>query len=122
MIIFAFGRKRDEEEDENDPNGANVGYRALEPSNGEVDDPETAEYKRRRAGRVASLVPGIGSIILLFLTQDFTQPMVIFDQWSILFAILAIVNIVLAIATRTKKDDEDDEEGQQPAGYAPTTA
>ena len=48
--------------------------------------------------------------------------MVIFDQWSVLFGILALVNIVLAIATRTKKDDENNEDGQQPAGYAPTTA
>ena len=120
MLIFAFGRKRDEEDD-NDPDGTNAANRTMGASDGGEDDPETAEYKRRRAGRIAGLVPGIGSVILLFLTQNFTQQMVIFDQWSVLFGILALVNIVLAIATRTKKDDENNEDGQQPAGYAPTT-
>jgi len=78
-------------------------------------------FKRKRIARILSLIPGIGSIILFVLTQDLTQPMVIFDWWSIVFAIAAIINIVLAVVTR-KKSDDDDEEEQQQAGYAPMTA
>jgi len=100
MLITGIGRNRKEDD--------------------EANDSEPVQYKRHRALRAASLVPGIGAIILMLLTQDFTQPMVIFDKWSVIFAVLAIVNIVLVAASRTKKADGDD--NQDRAEFAPTMA
>jgi len=49
------------------------------------------------------------------------QPMAIFDQWSIVFGIIGIINIVLAIVTRKKTEDGDDEQQQQTpqSGFVP---
>ncbi len=105
MLIFAFGRNRkDGEEDE---------------QTGEQEPDEI--YKRKRLGRVLSVIPAVGAIVLFVLTQDLTQPMAIFDSWSLVFGIIGIINIVLAIVTRKKtKDDEDDEQQQTPqTGFVP---
>jgi len=112
MVIFAFGRNRKEGDDEEEA--------AAKAANGEeVEEDET--YKRKRLGRVLSVIPAAGAIILFILTQDLTQPMIFFDNWSLVFAIIAIINIVLAIVTRKKTDDDSDEEQQQApqSGFVP---
>ena len=105
MLIFALGRNRkDGEEDE---------------QTGEQEPDEV--YKRKRLGRILSVIPAAGAIVLYIFTQDMSQPMAIFDQWSIVFGIIGIINIVLAIATRkTTKNDGDDEQQQTPqTGFVP---
>ena len=105
MLIFALGRNRKEgEEDE---------------QTGEQEPDEV--YKRKRLGRVLSVIPAAGAIILFILTQDLTQPMAFFDNWSLVFAIIGIINIVLAIVTRKKTKDDDDEQQQQTpqTGFVP---
>ena len=67
---------------------------------------------------LVSLVPAIASVVLFVLTQDLTQPMVIFDVWSLAFAIIAIVNIILTIASHKKKTDDDDEAENEQQGLA----
>ena len=111
MLIGALGRNRKEGDDEEEA--------AAKRANGEEVDYEEV-YKRKRIGRILSIVPAIGAIVLFILTQDLTQPMIIFDIWSLVFAIIAIINIVLAIVTRKKTDDDEDEEQQ--TGYAPAGA
>lgn len=101
--MLAIGRNRKEDEGFGlEPGEANNGKRML---------------------RIAGIVPAAGAIIALILTQDFSGLMAAFDQWSILFAILAVANIALAIATR-KKADGNGQDGQWPsaptASYIPT--
>ena len=112
MLILAFGRNRKEGDDEETA--------AAKTANGEEVESDEV-YKRKRLGRVLSVIPAAASIVLFILTQDMTQPMAIFDQWSIVFGIIGIINIVLAIATRkTTKNDGDDEQQQAPqSGFVP---
>ncbi len=122
MLVRGIGRKRHSEDDE-DAEAEGAPVRTMNAEGDEEEDPESTIYKRRRALRVASVVPAIGAIILFILTQDLTQPMVWFDMWSLVFAIIAIVNIVLLIASRRRKaDDDSQDDEQQPAGYAPSAA
>lgn len=93
MALLALGRNRKEEEQQG------------------AETVRATERKRKRVLRLASLIPGIGSIVALFLTQDFTQVMAIFDQLSILFGILAAANVALAVVARKKKDDEKQQPG-----------
>ncbi|MDO4400845.1 MAG: hypothetical protein Q4D27_07855 [Coriobacteriia bacterium] len=65
------------------------------------DEDELA--KRRRMLRLASLVPAVGAVVALILTQDFSAQMTIFDQWSLLFGGLAAVQVVDAVLSRDKK-------------------
>ncbi len=48
------------------------------------------------------------SIILLFITQDFTQPMIVFDIWSIVFAVVTLIQVFVMFFFR-KKDEEESE-------------
>ena len=112
MLIGVFGRKRKDDEDEE------VQYQAQYQD----EDEEGRTIKRRRALRIASLIPAIGAIILFILTQDMSQPMVIFDWWSIVFAIIAGVNIILLIASHKKKEDDDEDDSYQQTVNVPTMA
>ena len=75
--------------------------------------------------RLLTLVPAIVAIVLLFLTQDFTQPMVLFDRWTLLFVILAVVQVVLTYLARKKKDDDNsnsnEEDAELPTEHAAAT-
>ncbi|MGI6221720.1 MAG: MBG domain-containing protein [Coriobacteriales bacterium] len=101
LITIAGGRKDDEDEDEENK----------QPEQDE-DEPKT---KRHIGVRIAGIIPAVVAVVLFILTQDLTQPMVIFDKWTIVFAVIAIVEIILAIASRKKKDENDDDDAQQTA-------
>ena len=75
------------------------------------------EVKRHRAVRVASVATAAAAIALLILTQDFTQPMAMFDNWTVAFAIVAVAQAVLAIASRKdeREEGEEDEVAQEAA-------
>ena len=107
MLIGALGRKRKEGDEEERQGVAGYGTED-ERENGTV-------FKRRRALRVASLIPAVIAIVLLIFTQDFTQAMVLFDQWTIAFAIIAIVQIALAILSHRKKEDDGEDQHQSTA-------
>ena len=123
-------RRKDEEEEEEEGAQAEAMERSAAPvvppapegeeanAEGEEEEDE-AQIKRRDALRVASLVPAIAAIVALILTQDFSQPMAIFDQWSLMFAIIAIVQIADAILSHKKKEEPEEEEGE---GDDPTEA
>ena len=99
MLIRMIGRNRKENDDDE------TCY--AEEENNEI------EIKRRRALRLTSLVPAIGSTVLLLLTQDFTQPMAIFDAWSLVFAIIALINIVLIIVSCKREEDDNSDDRQK---------
>ena len=111
MLVFALGRNRKDGDDEETA--------AAKTANGEeVEEDEV--YKRKRIARILSIIPAVGAIVLFILTQDLTQPMTFFDNWSLVFAIIAIVNIILTIGTKKTTDDGDDEEQQSPqSGFVP---
>ena len=116
--IGLFGRKRKDDDDDDDddpdnPDGSEAAAYATADEAAEEEDEEEDEgrvVKRRRALRILALIIGVAVIILLFLTQDFTQPMVLFDWWSIVFAIALVVQVIVAILARKKREDEDDDE------------
>jgi len=63
--------------------------------------------------------------VLLFLTQDFTQPMVLFDLWTLVFVIVALVQVALTYLARKKIDDDNsnnkEEDAELPAEPAAAT-
>ena len=118
MLVLGIGRKREDDED-----GTTSQTRSAAAATAGQADEDDATTKRHRVLRALSLIPTIGSIVLFVLTQDMTQVPVIFDQWSIVFGIIAVVNIALTIASRKKNPDDGDTQGAQPTqGSAPVTA
>ncbi len=73
-----------------------------------TDDDYTEEEsetrcKKRVVTKAILFVLAVFSVILLFITQDFTLPMTIFDIYSIVFAIIVIVQFILMIMMRKKE-------------------
>ena len=88
LIILYF--KKDEDEDDDD----------------RAED--THRTGRRGMTRVFSVITGIASIIIFILTENLTQPMIWYDKWTILMAVLMIVNIILAVIASQKNRDEEE--------------
>ena len=86
-----------------------------------ADEDEQVRINRHRVRRALSLVPGIGSVLLLVLTQDFSLPVALLDRWSLVFFLIALVQAVIVVASR-KKEEEPEDEDVQVEGMAVATA
>ena len=123
MLVGMFGRKRDDDEERNEREGAAMQAEAQDArSAGESDEPERTD-KRRRLLRGLGVIPAVVAVVACLLTQDMTQTMALFDSWSILFGVLALVEIGLFIASIRRKTGDDGNEPQpQQEGYSPSVA
>jgi cytochrome bd-type quinol oxidase subunit 2 len=52
----------------------------------------------------------IGAIIAFVLTEDVTLPMVLTDKWTIMMAVIALVEVVALIFSMRNTDEAEDEE------------
>ena len=82
---------------------------------------QEAEQRRRRHGalRVFSLVPAIGAVIAFILTENMRLPMVLTDKWTLLMALIALVQLAVMLLARKKWEDKDEDNGR---GTAPASA
>ncbi len=99
-IIYLIVRPRKNRDDDN------------EYANKNTEEEET-KHKKRLITSLVLLVLAVFSVILLFITQDFTQPMIVFDMWSIVFALVALVQVLIMFFIRKKNEDEDEQPNQR---------
>ncbi len=85
LVTYLSGRREDEEYIEN----------------GE-------QIKRRGIVRALSIIPMIGAIILFVLTQDMTLPMVIVDEWTIIFAAITLIQAGVMFLSRKKVEEAEE--------------
>ncbi|MBR0404705.1 MAG: InlB B-repeat-containing protein [Eggerthellaceae bacterium] len=124
LAVGLFGRKRRDGDDGNGPDGEDAALRVAEhetAADNERNDDARA-FDRHRGLRILALAIGVVAIVLLFVTQDFTQTMALFDRWSVLFAIICIAQIVVAFLARKKRKDDDGEGDEEGAGSAQVQA
>ena len=57
-----------------------------------------------------SLIPAIGAVIAFILTEDMRLDMVIIDRWTLLMAVIALVQIILAVFSKKSSKEEENEE------------
>ncbi len=110
-FIFIIKRKKKDEEDEEDEENAD---RIAEMKNNEEDkEDENKEGKfKRRFAKLLSIVLSVIITIFLFITQDFTAPMVIFDRFSLWFALITAIQILQIYVLGRKKENDDEEDDQ----------
>ena len=63
--------------------------------------------KRKKILKLLSLIPAIAAVIAFILTEDMTLPMQMTDKWTILMLVIFIVQVVMRVLTKNKKDEED---------------
>ncbi|MEA4911238.1 MAG: MBG domain-containing protein, partial [Oscillospiraceae bacterium] len=97
LLVGYFGRKDKDEEDEKKTQAK------------AKKDEEDDDTKRKGFWRLGSLIPTLGAIITFILTENMKNPMVFTDKWTLLMAVIAIVQIVVAFLSRkSNKDDDED--------------
>ncbi len=74
-----------------------------------IREEEDGLQRKRMMFMLMSLAFAVINVILLFLTQDFTLPMIFFDQYSIIFGLVGLGSIIATIFMKRKKDEESDE-------------
>lgn len=86
VLLTGYFGKKDDEEEEN----------------------EDAETKRKGIVRLASLIPAAGAIIAFILTEDMTNMMAITDRWTILMAVILLIQAVTAILAKKEKEESEE--------------
>lgn len=111
LIIGIFTRgKRQEEDDEYEDSGMHSSYES-----------EYAEEHNRRGSRgilwrLLATATAIISLVVFLLTENLSLPMVWVDSWTLLMALLAIVEtifVIVLIKTRKPKDDDEEYEDDE---------
>ncbi len=106
VFYVAFIKKRKNKKDKDEEDEA-IWNEYIE----KYEEVEDEKFAKLRKGKTISLaIEAVMAIILLFTTQDFTQPMIIFDIYSIAFALSVILSIVIVKLVNKRKDENEDEE------------
>ena len=59
------------------------------------------------------IVPAIVALVAFFVTEDMTLPMVMIDKWTLIMAVIALVQAALFLLGRNSAQDEDDQPREQ---------
>ncbi len=87
LATYFFGRKEEENE----------------------DNSEEAQKRRnsKLIVRLASLLPTIAAIVTFILTEDMSNPMVMFDGYTWVMAVIAVVQVgVMFLSKKTEEEEE----------------
>ena len=94
-IIILLGKLKKQEEAENEE--------------------EANELKRRKWTKVIGVIVAIVSVVVFFITEDMSMPMVMTDKWTLLMVVMAVINLVVLAIGRKWKQDDDQDQGLQRA-------
>ena len=89
LLVGYFGRKEDEEEN---------------------DDENEDKTNRKGFTRVMSLIPAVGAAIIFILTENMNNPMILTDRWTILMAVILLIQAIVAIFAKKSEDEDEDDE------------
>ena len=98
-----------------------IGYigkkkKALEDEDGNMvldeNGKEVMEYEKNKKGlwRLISIIPALIAIIVFIFTEDMTLPMIFVDKWTILHVVIALVQVIVMVLCKKKKDENDEDE------------
>ncbi|HHT24369.1 MAG TPA: hypothetical protein GXZ76_02465, partial [Clostridiaceae bacterium] len=101
-ITYFTNKKREDEEDEETE--AEVAYTDAD------EDEDRDKLKRKGILRLLSIIPFVVAVIVFILTEDMRNPMVLVDRWTIWMAVIALVQLVLALFCKKSYEEEEEEQ------------
>ena len=87
-----------------------VGYFGKKEDDEENDDENEDKTNRKGFTRVMSLIPAVGAAIIFILTENMNNPMILTDRWTILMAVILLIQAIVAIFAKKSEDEDEDEE------------
>ncbi len=74
----------------------------------EDEEYEDEDVKRKGAMRLFSIAPAVAAVVVFILTEDMSLPMTMVDQWTILMAIIALVQCGVTYMSRKEREEESE--------------
>ena len=73
---------------------------------------ERIDYTRNKKGfwRVASLITAVAAVIAFVLTENMKLPMIMVDRWTLLMAVIAVLQLIVAVMSKKQKESQDEED------------
>ena len=96
LMVTYFTNKRDKEEEDKE----------------EDSERDREKVKRKGIFRLAAVVVAIISVVVFILTEDMRLPMVLIDRWTLLMAIIALIQVVVALISKKKYEEAEEVEEQ----------
>ena len=75
----------------------------------EYEEDEEEDVKRHGLPRLLALLAAIISVIVFFITEDITQPMIWVDEYTIWMLLLFIATALLTMMSKKDQEDQDDD-------------
>ena len=103
-IVALFRKKEDENEDEQND----------KPKDEDEDD---NRGKKMLAAKIVGALTGVAAPITFLLTEDMSQQMAMVDKWTILMAVMLVVQIVAAVFNKkaSELEEYEDEDAEEAA-------
>ncbi|MCI8586511.1 MAG: hypothetical protein HFI92_11600 [Lachnospiraceae bacterium] len=86
-----------------------IGYFINTSRSSEEDEDEKKKLKKRGVVRLLSLPVAIVSVIAFCLTEDISLPTGFVDRWTLLMAIIAVVQTIVVAFSRKKEMEAEKE-------------
>ncbi|MBE6027835.1 MAG: hypothetical protein E7227_04405 [Clostridiales bacterium] len=93
LLAGWFGKKEEDDEEENED--------------------ENEETRRKGFVRLSSILPAAGAIVAFILTENMNNPMAFTDRWTILMAVILLIQGVVALLAKKESKEEEDEEATE---------
>ena len=89
LLAGWFGKREEDDEEENED--------------------ENEETRRKGLVRLSSILPAAGAIVAFILTENMNNPMAFTDRWTILMAVILLIQGVVALLAKKESKEEDEE-------------
>lgn len=79
----------------------------------EKDENGRRAFKRKGILRLISIIPAVIAVIAFVLTENMADPMVFTDKWTVLMAVIAVVQVIVMLFAKKNRKEEDQPQLQQ---------
>lgn len=112
FVWYFIGKKKDNDKEKNKQN-AQTAQNANATENTQAAKEDKDSLKRKGWMRLLSIIPTVAAIVFFILTENMLNPMVWMDRWTIWMAVIALVQIVVALFCRKKREDNDKQDSDK---------
>ena len=109
LLLTFFLRKKKEEENGTEKQNPYI----TSKTQNDKENKDQDQIKRHGVWRLISLIPSVGSIIAFILTENMSNPMAIFDQWTAMMAVITVIQVIIMIFSKKRYDREDHDDDHQ---------
>jgi uncharacterized repeat protein (TIGR02543 family) len=123
VVLYVLLEKKRKQQQQKQQQKGVKGQNTTANTDDDDDDNEVQQKQRRKLWLIASFALGVAGIIVFFLTENMNNPMTMVDKWTIINAIIFVIELVaIAFIFKRKKTTTETNEKQEDNTTSSTTA